>query len=548
MRSPAAFDAPKELWTLPELVRRQAEARGDATAVEFDLGGPVTYRDLYERSETLAAGLAGLGVSAGDGVLAMLLNRLDGLVAMLATQRLGAIWVPLNTELLGAFLEHQVRNADPVVALVDRRLVAAFEGVSTETDAALHTVVMVGEDADDGSIPDIAATRRVVDIADVVAAGGVVDVPPPRYDDIACIMYTSGTTGPAKGVLMPHAHCVLFGVGTVEATRLTSDDRYFICMPMFHANALLMQLVGTLVAGASARVVERFSPNRWLAQVRESGATVTNALGVMPEFIHGTEPTDGDRDHSLRAMMAVPVSDEWAGEFQDRFGVRIFQGYGMTECNIPFYSRPDDPLVGGMAGHLLDRWFEARVVDPETDEALPTGHAGELVIRPKEPACFMAGYFGMPEKTVESWRNLWFHTGDACFFDDEGRMHFVDRIKDCIRRRGENISSFEVEQVLNRHPDVAESVVIGVRVEGAGGEEEVKACVVPAAGARIEPVALLDYCVERMPRYAVPRFVEIIPEVPKTATGKVAKQGFRSDGVTGDTWDRESVGYIVARR
>jgi crotonobetaine/carnitine-CoA ligase len=201
-----------------------------------------------------------------------------------------------------------------------------------------------------------------------------------------------------------------------------------------------------------------------------------------------------------------------------------------------------------MAGHLLDRWFEARVVDPETDEELPTGQTGELVIRPKEPACFMAGYFAMPEKTVEAWRNLWFHTGDACFFDDEGRMHFVDRIKDCIRRRGENISSFEVEQVLNRHPDIAEAVVIGVRVEGAGGEEEVKACLVAVEGAQIDPVALLDYCVERMPRYAVPRFVEIIPAVPKTATGKVQKQNFRSDGITADTWDRESVGYTIARR
>jgi crotonobetaine/carnitine-CoA ligase len=204
-------------------------------------------------------------------------------------------------------------------------------------------------------------------------------------------------------------------------------------------------------------------------------------------------------------------------------------------------------LAPGCAGHVLEDYFEIRVVDPENDEPVPVGEVGEIVVRPKEPGCFMQGYFRMPEKTVEAWRNLWFHSGDAGRFDEAGRLFFIDRIKDCIRRRGENISAFEVEQVLNSHPDVAESCVIGVRVEGAGGEEEVKALIVPKPGASIDNVALLDFCVERMPRYAVPRFVELTGELDKTATGKIRKQDLRDAGITPDTWDRETVGYTIAR-
>jgi crotonobetaine/carnitine-CoA ligase len=173
---------------------------------------------------------------------------------------------------------------------------------------------------------------------------------------------------------------------------------------------------------------------------------------------------------------------------------------------------------------------------------------GELLIRPKVPGCFSAGYYKMPERTVEAWRNLWFHTGDACRKDEKGRFHYVDRIKDCIRRRGENISAFEVEQVLNAHPLVAESAVVGVKADDAGGEQEVMAVIVPEPGGRrVDEVALLDYCAGRMPRFAVPRFVQFVGELDKTASGKLRKGDLRDAGVTAKTWDRESVGYVVAR-
>ena len=218
----------------------------------------------------------------------------------------------------------------------------------------------------------------------------------------------------------------------------------------------------------------------------------------------------------------------------------------MTECNIPAYGKLEDPVMAGCAGHIDNDFFEVKIVDADTDEEMPKGEVGEIVVRPTQPACFMQGYYNMPERTIEAWRNLWFHTGDAGRFDEEGRLFFIDRIKDCIRRRGENISAFEVEQVINNHPEVAESCVIGVRDADAGGEEEVKACVV-SVGNGVEPTSILDWCVERMPRYAVPRYIEYVDALDKTPTGKLQKQVLRDAGITSDTWDREDVDYVVPR-
>jgi crotonobetaine/carnitine-CoA ligase len=538
----------KSSWTIVDLVRRQARRYGEREFMSFEHGTRLTFAAFDAETDRLARVLATLGVEPEDRVLALVKNRVEFMLAMLATQKLGAVFVPINTELKGAFLEHQLRNSEPKVVFVDSALADAFEDVDPG-DANIQAVVFIGGGVPE-RMPAVFANPRQLTFEELSRlphdAGGDLATPSPY--DIACIMYTSGTTGPSKGVLMPHAHCYLLGLGTARTLKLSEAERYYVCMPLFHSNALWMQVMGSLLAGTPVYCVERFSPNRWLDDVRASGATVTNALGVMPEFIFRTPPTPLDRDHALRQIMAVPIAAEWGGAFEERFGVKIVQGYGMTECNIPCYTRPDDPLLPGCAGRVLKDYFELRVVDPATDEPLPQGEVGEIVVRPKEPGCFMAGYFRMLEKTVEAWRNLWFHTGDAGRFDEEGRLFFVDRIKDCIRRRGENISAYEVEQVLNAHPSVAESAVIGVKTAGAGGEEEVKACLVAEPGSEIDNVALLDYCVQRMPRYAVPRFVEFVDGLPKTATGKVQKQGLRDAGVTAETWDRDSVGYKIARR
>ncbi len=535
------LDLPRESWTLVEAVRAQARRLGERPFLTFSDGASLTFGALDRESDRVASALAGLGVGPGDRVLALARNSAAFLLAMLGAHKRRAIFTPLNTELKGAFLEHQLRNSDPSVVVVDDELRPAFDTVDLSGLGASHTIVI-----GDPGTPALPGTRPL-------PFGVLLDRPAepdavlsPATQDVGLIMYTSGTTGPSKGVLMPHGHSYLFGLGMARAIGLSSGDRYYICMPLFHANALLMQMVGCLLAGAPAHVARRFSASTWLDEVRASDATLTNALGVMPEFIFRQPPTPRDREHRLRLVMAVPIAEEWGAAFEARFGVRFFQGFGMTECNILAYSDPADPLLPGCAGPVRTDWFDVRVVDPETDEPLPAEAVGEITVRPRLASCFSAGYFRMPGTTLEAWRNLWFHTGDAGRIDARGRLWFVDRIKDCIRRRGENISSYEIEQVLNAHPAVAESAVVGVRVAGAGGEEEIKACIVPD-GAPPEPRALLDWCVARLPRFAVPRFVEIVPALEKTATGKIRKPELRAAGVTGATWDREAAGYTLPR-
>ena len=538
----------KSTWTFVDLARRQAKVYGEREFIAFELGTSLTFAGLDRDSDRLARNLASLGVKPGDRVFVLIKNRIEFMWVMLATMKLGAIFVPVNTELKGAFLQHQMRNAEPRVVFVEASLKDVFIGVEGGNENLVATIYVAGDGVDDP--PPVLATAPVMTFEEFSElAGDENDVLiEPKPQDIACIMYTSGTTGPSKGVLMPHAHCYLFGLGMAQRLEMTEQDCQYICMPLFHAMGLLLQVVSSWISGGRVYCIERFSAPRWLADVRECQATVTNALGVIPEFIFRTPETEFDRDHQLKKIMAVPIAAEWGAAFEERFGIKFFQAYGMTEANLPCYTADDDPLIPGLAGRVKEEFFELQIVDPETDEPVPHGEIGEIVVRPKEPFCFNQGYFRMPEKTVETWRNLWFHTGDAGRFDEKKRLHFVDRIKDRIRRRGENISSFEIEQVLNSHPQIKECAVIGIRVEGAGGEEEIKACIVTEGGAEIDNVALLDYCVENMPRFAVPRFVEVMEELSKTATGKIQKENLRKGGVTNRTWDRESVGYKIARR
>jgi crotonobetaine/carnitine-CoA ligase len=551
MSASRPLDLPLERWTLVEALRLQAARLGEAEFLTFEGGAErLSFAELDRSSDAAAGALAALGVEPGDRVLALATNSKAFLVAMLATHKRRAVFTPVNTELKGPFLAHQVRNSRPRVVVVDAELLPLFETVDLADVVVAHTVV-IGADAPPPPPAPLAGSTVTTWAAFLASApsNGAAAVLTPEPADVCTIMYTSGTTGPSKGVLLPQAHCFLFAKGSAEAVGLREGvDRYFTCMPFFHANALFMQVFACLVAGAPATVVKRFSVRDWLPQLIECGATVTNALGVMPEFIFRQPPTDRDRDHRVTRIMAVPVAEEWGAAFEERFGVRLIQGYGMTEVNMVAYSDPADPVMPGCAGRVLEDFFEVVVADPETDRPLPAGEAGEIMVRPRQPFCFNVGYFEMAERTVEAWRNLWFHTGDAGRFDAHGRLHFIDRLKDRIRRRGENVSSYEVEQVLNLYPGVVESAAVGIKVEGAGGEEEIKACLVLEAGAgELDPVALLDFCTERMPRYAVPRYVEVVAELDKTPSGKIRKQALRDAGITAGTWDRESVGYTVRR-
>jgi carnitine-CoA ligase len=278
-------------WTLVHLVRGQAARHGDRPFVRFEDGQGFTFRELHEETDALAGSLAALGVRAGDRVLSLIGNRAEAMGLLFATVKLGAIWVPINTALRGAFLEHQLHNAEPRVVVIEDALASNLADV-TVGSVPPEALIVVGDPAT--PMPPCLAGVRRLGFRDLRGLPAPRDHAPgtPDPGDVAMILYTSGTTGPSKGVLIPHAHCFLFGLGTAEATALTPADRYFICMPLFHANALLLQFVGSLIAGAEVAVAERFRASTWLAEVRASQATVTNGLGVIPEFIFRQPPIE----------------------------------------------------------------------------------------------------------------------------------------------------------------------------------------------------------------------------------------------------------------
>ena len=528
-------------WNVVSLVRQQAQKYGARTFITFENGEFLTFQDLDKKSDEFAHALTSFRISAGDRIFCVLKNSPDFVISMFGIMKAEAIFVPINTELKGVFLQHQFTNCAPKMVIVDKALVKAFEGLDP-LDSPLASVIISGQ-FDLMALPQSLQAEETHLFKDFMIGG--LNCPPstftPSIHAMCAIMYTSGTSGPSKGVLLPHGHFISYAVGQVDGLKQTQDDIYYICMPLFHVNALNMQFFGSLMAGSAIFCVERFSTTNWLRHCIESGATLTNTLGVMTEFVFNTPETDLDQKHSLRLITAVPIAKEWGEKFQTRFGTKLYQAFGMTESGIVFWGDlNEDELIPGCAGYLKDDLYEAIIANPENDEVLTTGEIGELLIRPRYAGVFSAGYFEMAEKTVEAWRNLWFHTGDACYFDERGRMHYFDRIKDCIRRRGENISAFEVEQALNSYSAVLESAVIGVKTDQSGGEEDVVALLVVASQESFDFEKLIEYCLKIMPKFAVPRFIQLVDALPKTSSGKLSKAIFRNEGLDSKAWDRQN--------
>lgn len=522
-------------WVLPEVLAEQAREHPDRRWVEMTDGETLTFGQADADASRVAGFLAGLGVRPGEMIAVFLPNGLDFVRVWLGLGRLGAVAVLLNTELTGSFLHHQLESCGATFAVLDRARLDALRSIGGGLTHLRRVIVVDAENPLD--------TQPFEDIdwsgwRSAISYEGA----SPRPQDVACIMYTSGTSGPSKGVLMPHAHCYLYGLGAIDALQLTPEDRYYIVLPLFHANGLLMQLGAALIAGIPAVVRPRFSASAWLDDVRRHRATVTNTLGAVAPFILSQPPSGADRDHELRAIMCAPNVAEHEAAFRERFGVKdIISGFGMTEVNIPVWGRIGHSRPGA-AGWVHKDYFEVVIADPESDTPVPSGQIGEILVRPKVPFGFMAGYHGLPDKTVEARRTLWFHTGDAGVMDDTGLVTFVDRIKDCIRRRGENISSAEVEAAMMQLPGIAEVAAFPVPSTVRGGEDEVMLAVVPAPGATLTPRIIGDHARNVLPRFARPRFVELVSELPKTATGKVQRAQLRKRGVGPATWDADASG------
>jgi crotonobetaine/carnitine-CoA ligase len=534
-----AFRDPHQ-WVFPAVLAERARTHGDRPFLEL-VGGPrLSYAETDRRVNRLAHGLRAQGVQRGDRVLAMLPNGLEMMLVWWAVNRLGAILVPVNTAYKGYFLEHVVTDSG------GRLLVAGAEfleplAASEERLGDLETVVV----HDPGDAGPAAALRRLRTLP-FGALESRRDDPPGEevsHRDLCAIIYTSGTTGPSKGVMMPHAHAHYTAEGTAHLTRLTEADAYFVATPLSHANAPLMQVYPALLRGGRAVICPRFSASEWLDQIRAAGATATNLLGVMMEFVFRQPPRPDDRDHRLRVVLGQPAPAAIAEAFRRRFGIeRVLEYYGMTEIGIVTMT-PWDGARPGSCGVAVADWYELRIADPETDEPLPPGRVGELLVRPRIPFAFNQGYWRMPDRTLEALRNVWYHTGDALRRDADGYYYFVDRMRDVIRRRAENIAPYDLERVVAEHPDVAECAAVAVPSDLPGGEDEVKLALVLREGAALDPEAFLGWCEARLPYFAVPRFLEVLPALPRTPSNKVQKYLLRQPAVTPATWDRVAAGY-----
>jgi crotonobetaine/carnitine-CoA ligase len=523
---------------LPQLLGQLAIDEADAIAMQDVDGRTETRRELHETNLRWADALRRVGVQPGDHVVTMLPNSFESYHAWLGLSWLGAIEVPANTMFRGRMLQYLVEDSGADVIVTRERFLPQLREVAAEL-SRLRLVV----------VPD--ATSEIAGFPCRVVRGGefLADAEPneeafagPNVWDIAAIIYTSGTTGPSKGVLMP------WGTLWAVVKALSEDfvgpgDGLYTTFPAFHMSGKYMLYQ---IADRRARLVirEQFSVQHFWDDVRRFDVNTAVLLGAMTPFLLQAPEQPGNAETPMRVVGLVPLPKH-VKEFERRFGVRVMTSYGMTEIGMPFVSDGFNLANDTSCGRLFPGWagYEAKIVD-EHDQPRPPNEPGELVVRTREPWVINAGYYGKPEATAAAWRNGWFHTGDAFVCDDDGNYYFFDRIKDAIRRRGENISSFEVEALVNEHPDVVECAAVAVPSEYS--EDEVKVCVVRAEGSTLTEAQLVEFLVPRMPKFMVPRYVEFVDALPKTeGTMRTRKFELRADPLNERTWDREASGIPI---
>jgi crotonobetaine/carnitine-CoA ligase len=528
----ADFQFPElEDRTLPTILAHWAENAGDREYLQFGSDPASTFLEVEVATNRVAHSLARLGLTRGDRVAILAPNCLELVQTWFAAAKLGAVEVPVNTALRGKLLAHVLGNSGARILVVHASLRADVRDVVNAV-AAITTVVVVGGSPEDARAAAITADR-VLAFPELLEGSADALSSRPSYSDPMAILYTSGTTGPAKGAVMPHHQYYVWVELYARSLGLTNDDSYFTPLPLFHADGQLWGAYFPLVYGTKGTFEERFSVSRFWEQAKRSEATATNMLGAMVHMLWKQEPSPADRDHQLRVAQAIPMIP-LKDDFQERFGLSLVTGYGQTETNWVSYDTETDHRDGS-CGKVPSEFFEVEVVD-ELDEPVAAGEIGEIVVRPKLPWSISLGYHGNPEATQQTWRNLWFHSGDAGRLDEDGWLYFSDRIKDVIRRRGSNISAFELESVVDDHPEVLESAAFAVPSELS--EDDVMVVVVTAPGSALEPADLHAYCVENLPKFMVPRYLEITTErLPRTPTEKISKPELRQRGVTPSTWD-----------
>lgn len=519
-RRPDWFDATtprREDCVLKALLDDRAARFPTRRVALFEDGTEWTYAGCRALVRRRAAALQHLGVRAGGRVLGWLPNGPDAIATWFAVNYLGAIFVPLNTAYRGASLAHSINAARAPIMIAHPSLLPRLDGLALDSSLRVLAAGDAALEGDESALDDGAR---------------------PEHWDPQLIIYTSGTTGLSKGVLSPYLQ--LHTTATVVYGYLRDGEAILVNLPLFHVGGT-SAVHAALVRSGSFYLVEGFSTENFWRQVRRGGcATTSGLIGIMGAFLAKAPPTPADRDNPLRCVTMFPI-DEQTVRLGERFGFDYASGFNMTELSAPLVCDLNSRVFGGCGRERSG--VQCRLVD-EHDIEVPRGDPGELIVRSDAPWTFSTGYDGLPAETARAWRNGWFHTGDVFRQDADGNFFFVDRVKDTIRRRGENIASVEVEAAVRAFPGVEEVIAVGVAVES---EEEVLVAIVQQAGARIEPRELVEFLVPRLPYYAVPRFVRIVGAIPKTETNKQRKYPFREAGVTADTWDREAAGLRLRR-
>lgn len=536
-------------WTMPEygqtdrVIGRILEdkARQLPYREVFQFGeSAVTFEQLNALSNRVANGFLALGVRPDDKVALMLANRLEFMLAWFGLAKIGAVCVPINVALKGDGLTWQIDQADCVALVTEPAYVAALEAVAERLPKLRHLVLASERALDAVRLPawhGVQALHFGALLAYAESAPGVsVD-----FRQLSTISYTSGTTGRSKGVMISHHYWYDIWAQAVQYARYTEDDVLYTGLPFFHTSAH-----GTtgpaILAGAKAVLVERFSASRMFDDCRRWQCTSAKFIGSMLAILMKQPPSALDADNPLRLMVGAAAPRQIWQAFEKRFQTRLLELYGMTECSGCLVNPYEDRRPGS-CGKAING-YEARLVDEDGNE-VPTGQPGEIVVRPQRAHLGTTGYYRQPDATLELFRDLWIHTGDLATQDADGYFYYVDRKKQALRRRGENISSFEVEAVIGGHPAVLESCVVGVPSEL--GEDEVKAVVVLRPGASASARELIAWCESRLAYFAIPRYVAFRSTLPKTPSERVEKYRLRDEGVTPDCWDREQAGVVLAR-
>ena len=518
------FEQDLRLRTVPNLLSFAADAYGERPFLR-ESGSPtwLTFTGALRSAQALARGLAGLGIGRGDLVPVMLPNGLNYALTWFALNLRAAAYLSVNTSLMGDLLANQFALARARVWIVGAAYLPMLASLPAELRASVEVLVVVGDAEPEG-------WNRVVRFQTLFEEHGPDPAELVGFLDVCSVGFTSGTTGPSKGVMVPHCHAVSSGLSFAWVVGLTKVDVLYSPLPMFHGMSTRMGLLPTLLQGSRMVLGQRFSGTHFWDDVIEADATVAQIIFSVPAVLLAQSPSPRDRAHRVTRMFNAHYNPA----FRERFGVEFLEAFAMSEIGLVTAS-PLAEQRSGSAGRAHPDW-DVAIVD-EDGFAAPDGTAGEIVCRPKRPGLMMRGYLHQPDRTVEATRDLWFHTGDIARRDADGYVWFLDRTKERIRRRGENISSFEIEAAVRRHPDIADAAAVAH--PASAGEDDIRLLVVPRSGGEVTPAALFRWMSHQMPRFMVARYIEVVTALPYTATNKIEKTRLIAAGLGTDCWDSE---------